>query len=375
MPFLKNVQPILQGNRMTKEILFRQEGSIGVITLNRPQALNALNLEMIIMLQKQLLHWEKDDTIRAFLIQGTGKAFCAGGDVRGLYHLGMDKDIDRKPEQLQFFWHEYRLNNFIHCLSKPYIALMNGITMGGGVGISLHGSHAIATEQFSFAMPETGIGFFPDIGASYLLSRLPGAIGIYLGLTGARLSAEEAYELKVIKYLISSENLDGILQTLNHLALSREPTEAHNQVTAYFKEISYSKKTNDLKGQQEKINEYFSKSSVEEIIQALEKSEGQWEQNVLNTLQQKAPLSLKVTLEQLQRAKSMSLSNCLAMDYCLVKQFMKDPNFYEGIRALLIDKDKSPHWLPATLKEVSKHQVISFFEFEKEILNLEWDEF
>ena len=169
---------------MTDDIVFERKQQIGLITLKRPQALNALTLPMIKALQQQLLQWEGDKSIHAVVIQAdVGKAFCAGGDVRWLYESGLAKN----PEQMQFFWHEYRLNHTIHQFKKPYIALMNGITMGGGVGISLHGSHPVATENFVFAMPETGIGFFPDIGASYLLARCPGQTGIYLGLTGNNL--------------------------------------------------------------------------------------------------------------------------------------------------------------------------------------------
>lgn len=169
---------------MTEEVLFSQEGQLGFITLNRPKALNALTLTMIMALQKQLSIWKEDYSIKAVVVQAVpGNAFCAGGDIRWLYNAGRSKD----SEQMQFFWHEYRLNHFIHHFGKPYISLLDGITMGGGVGISLHGSHPVASERFVFAMPETGIGFFPDIGASYLLNRCPGFLGVYLGLTGNKL--------------------------------------------------------------------------------------------------------------------------------------------------------------------------------------------
>ncbi|MGQ3888644.1 enoyl-CoA hydratase/isomerase family protein [Legionella sp. CNM-1927-20] len=344
------------------DVRFDCQDQLGIITLTRPQALNAINLPMIQAIQRQLLLWEKDNAIYAIIIQAEpGKAFCAGGDVRWLYETG----LKNKAEQMQFFWHEYRLNHYIHQLKKPYIALLNGITMGGGVGISLHGSYVIAQEQFVFAMPETGIGLFPDIGASYLLSRCPGEIGLYLALTGDRLNAEEAYAAGLIDYVVSNEKLTEIIPSLRKLDLS---ANSHHQIKLLLQPIATSVKIAFPNA--EKIDQYFLKSSVQDIMTALRESEDPWALTTLQTLEQKSPLSLAVTFEQIRRAKSLSMAECVKMDYRLVTHFMRDHDFYEGIRALLIDKDKNPRWSPNSLAAVTPALVANYFEQDGEELSL-----
>lgn len=341
---------------MSEDILFTREKHIGLITLQRTQALNALTLPMILALQQQLQAWEDDKDIHAVIVQAAqGKAFCAGGDVRWLYEAGKRHD----PKQMQFFWHEYRLNHFIHQFKKPYIALMNGITMGGGVGISLHGSHPLATEHFVFAMPETSIGFFPDIGASRLLARCPGQFGVYLGLTGNRLGPIDALELGLVKYHASAAKLEDILASLIQADLKEE---AHARVDECLKQFNSYSENNTLSTLQGMVNAAFQHSSIEAVFEHLSKSEDAWHQETLLNLQQKAPLSLKITLAQIEKARSMTLAECLKMDYCLVNHFMHDHDFYEGVRALLVDKDKSPRWQPASLAEVTKARVADYFE-------------
>jgi enoyl-CoA hydratase len=344
---------------MSEHIVFTREGQIGLIRLNRPQALNALDLKMIQAMQQQLLIWEKDPTVHAVVIQGEGeKAFCAGGDIRWLYQAGLDKD----PQQMQFFSHEYRLNHAIYRFSKPYIALMNGITMGGGVGISLHGSYPIATERFVFAMPETGIGFFPDIGASYLLARCPGSTGVYLGLTGNQLSAQDAQTLGLVKEIISSDNIQSFLHELVRMDLSTHP---HAQIQACLNEFALPRNHADIINQQGAMDDCFSYATMEEIFSALKLKGNEWAMATLNNLQSKSPLSLKVTLAQIQMAKIQTMAECLAMDYCLVSKFMRGHDFYEGVRALLVDKDKSPQWRPSDLNHVTDALVAEYFECEE----------
>ncbi|KTD25465.1 enoyl-CoA hydratase/carnithine racemase [Legionella lansingensis] len=346
---------------MHEHIVFAREGSIGLIILNRPQALNALTLEMIQALQQQLSVWEKDADVHAVLVQAEGeKAFCAGGDVRWLYQTGLSQD----PQQMQFFWHEYRLNHYIHCFSKPYISLMDGMTMGGGVGISLHGSHPIATERFIFAMPETGIGFFPDIGASYLLSRCPGFTGIYLGLTGNRLQAQDAYALGLVKSVVLSSQIPELINDLLKTDLS---SHAHERVSACLKKFAKPLESATIKHQQEAIDECFAYNTVEEIFAALKAKGDEWATTTLNNLSLKAPLSLKVTLAQIQKAKSLSMAECVMMDYGLVGHFMHGHDFYEGIRALLVDKDKFPRWQPDRLEDVTDAMVAHYFESREEL--------
>jgi enoyl-CoA hydratase/carnithine racemase len=338
---------------MTQDLLFTQQGQIGLITLNRPNALNALTLGMIKELQKQLFAWKKDQAIKAIVIRAVaGNAFCAGGDVRWLYQLG-PQCIE---EQMEFFWHEYRLNHFIHHLGKPYIALMDGFTMGGGVGISLHGSHPIASERFVFAMPETSIGFFPDIGASHLLTQCPDSLGIYLGLTGNRLNASEAKNAGLVKELISSEKMSLALEALSSADLS---TNAFQKVDSCLQEYIH---TSDKVSPTHLIKECFSLDSMESIINALDAHEASWAKEVSKVLKQKSPFSLKLTLAQLHKAQGLSLAECLKMDYNLVRHFMMDNDFYEGVRALLIDKDKNPRWNPEHLELVMESKIINYFE-------------
>lgn len=341
---------------VSKDIVFNREQHLGLIKLNRPQALNALNLEMIKALQQQLAEWQKDESIHAVILQAEeGKAFCAGGDVLWLYEAGLAND----PMQMQFFWHEFRLNHFIHHFTKPYIALMDGITMGGGVGISLHGSHPVATERFSFAMPETGIGFFPDIGACYFLARCPGQMGLYLGLTGSRMSAQDAALMGLVKKVIPSERLSLVLEDLLVRDLSRN---AHQQVDECLAHFALAPQIAPIEKDITLINQCFSADSVEEIFAALEKKDDEQATAILKNLEQKAPLSLKVTWQQIKKAKTRSLADCLKMDYCLVNHFMKGADFYEGIRALLIDKDKTPQWNPASLSLATEAMVASYFK-------------
>jgi len=336
-----------------KELIFTQERHLGLITLNRPQALNALTFSMILALQQQLTAWATDSSIHAVAIRAVeGKAFCAGGDVRWLYEAGRAQN----SQQLEFFRQEYHLNQFIYDYSKPYIALMDGITMGGGVGISLHGSHPVASERFVFAMPETAIGFFPDIGASYLLARCPDQIGLYLGLTGNRIQAADAYEFGLVKQVIRSEDFSDVLHALIEADLS---IDANKQVTDCLSEFAMpvlplmSTETREL------IAGCFNAKNIESIMSALGERN---EIELVDNLNQKSPLSLKITLQQLRQAEKQTLSDCLKIDTILVKHFMQGHDFYEGVRALLIDKDKLPRWQPSTLTQVTKVMVDDYFK-------------
>ncbi len=342
---------------MSNNIEFEQLNHIGYVTLTRTAALNALTLPMINALHKQLLNWSLDSDVHMVVVQALpGKAFCAGGDVRWLY-----ENKGAIETQMSFFWHEYRLNHLIHSFKKPYIALMDGMTMGGGVGISLHGNLPIGTSNFSFAMPETSIGFFPDIGASYLLSQCRGAVGMYLGLTGKRLNAEDCLSLGLIKAIISSEHMSQFLAELEEETLKKSSQESLLNIIKTYKLNETESPINAILHD---INQAFHQNSVEEIIKNLEQGNTNWHHETLDTLRQKSPLSLKVTFEQIKRAKNKSFAECIKMDYCLVRHFMEEKDFYEGIRALLVDKDKNPNWKPAKLEHISEHQVAQFFECE-----------
>ena len=341
---------------MTEEILFSRENHIGLVKLNRPQALNALTLHMILALQNQLRVWEDDTNIHAVIVQSEGgRAFCAGGDVRAIYHHGRE-NIQKK---MAFFGHEYRLNEYIHDFGKPYIALMDGITMGGGVGISLHGSHPVASERFVFAMPETGIGFYPDIGASHILSRCPGYFGIYLGLTGSRLGAVDAQALGLVKHLIPSDRFTDVLTSLVEADLS---TDAHQRVSDVLYQFIMPVSPAPISELAPVVHACFQHRNIESILGSLENKGDDWCQETLRVLAKKAPLSLKVTVAQLRKAELMTMAECLQMDYCLTHHFMCAPDFHEGVRALLVDKDNLPHWHPETLADVTDDRVAACFE-------------
>ena len=331
------------------DILFEQNKQVGVVILNRPLALNALTLDMVKSLQVQLIKWANEQAIEAVLVKSSSdKAFCAGGDVRWLYDTGRLND----PEQMQFFWHEYRLNHFIKHFPKPYISLLDGITMGGGVGISLHGSYPIATENFSFAMPETGIGFFPDIGGGYLLSRAKGEIGTYLALTGKRIGVGDALAAGLITHAIARDDLSKIISGLF------EGQGIYSLLSSH----RLPQQSTPLLSVEGEINACFCHDSVEQILSALEEQGSDWSKKTHSLLLSKSPTSLKVTLKQLRLAKSRTMGECMKMEYQMVSQFMKQSDFYEGVRALLVDKDKKPQWHPNLLSDVTEELVDTYFQ-------------
>lgn len=336
-------------------VTFSVERQIGFVMLNRPNALHALTLDMIEALMQQLTLWQTDPEVLAVVVQAVpGKAFCAGGDVRWIYeHRG------QVTQQLNFFQREYRLNELIYEYPKPYIALMDGFTMGGGVGISLHGSHPVASERFVFAMPETAIGFFPDIGASYLLSRCPGLLGLYLGLTGDRINASDAYALGLVKTVVLAEHFPSLIQLLLTNDLSKDPYEVVSSSIAQF---AVPQESSALLSRKPDIDDCFEGDTVEDILLRLSQVDDPWFQGVSATLQRKSPMSLKVTLRQLRLAKSMTLSQCLAQDEILAHHFFGAHDFYEGVRAVVVDKDQTPHWQPQALEEVTPDMVETYFK-------------
>lgn len=337
-------------------IEFTELGEVGFIALNRPQALNALNHEMIEALAEKLSEWEEDKAVQAVLIQGIGeKAFCAGGDIRKIYDARHDEDLDIK----QFFWDEYRLNQQIFHYPKPYIALLNGITMGGGVGISIHGQYRIATDRFTFAMPETGIGFFPDVGGSYFLPRCPGYTGFYLGLTGARINAADALYLELVNVYFDQTRVPEFVDAIVTSHLSGDCKQlVGNIINNYSSTPPVSTK---IAEHRQDIDVCFSKNTIEEIIEALQERQSVWCDETAKILLSKSPLSLKITLAALQRGKSLTMDQCMQMEYRLVNRFLQQKDFYEGIRAVIVDKDQKPVWTPATLAEVDNAIVEKYF--------------
>lgn len=351
---------------MSDEIRFTVEGGLATIELTRPKALNALTLGMIRAMHPALEAWEDDDAVKAVLIKGEGeKAFCAGGDVRAVYRSIVDDMGGKGPSELSrtFFLEEYRLNHTIHAYSKPYVALLDGVTMGGGVGLSVHGSHRIATERMMFAMPETAIGLFPDVGGGWFLPRLPGEVGTYLALTGARLDAAGAVALGIATHFVPSMRLEGLEAALaTTIASAGDGRAAINDVLDRFAE---NPGEDPLAGHRDLIDRCFAAASIEDILEALDReaAEGSgFAGETAATLRHKCPTSLKISLEQLRRGRSMSsLADVLAMEYRLSQHCMAGTEFFEGIRAVLVDKDHAPKWRPDSIEGVSAALVEAHF--------------
>ncbi|CAL8240618.1 unnamed protein product [Merluccius merluccius] len=340
------------------EVLMEKVGRAGVITLNRPKALNALNLPMIRLLYPQLKDWETDEQTDIIIIKGAGgKAFCAGGDIRAVTDAG--KLGDRLAED--FFREEYVLNNTIGTFKKPYIALIDGITMGGGVGLSVHSRFRVATEKTVFAMPETAIGLFPDVGGGYFLPRLQGKLGLFLALTGFRLKGRDVQRAGVASHFVESQKVSALEQDL--VGLSSPSNEAVATLLESYQTQSGldAEKTFVLQPHLQDIDRLFSAGSVEAILQNLNADGSAFAKKQAETLARMSPMSLKITFRQLQEGAAMSLQDVLVMEYRLSQACMRGCDFYEGVRAVLIDKDQSPRWNPASLADVSDHSVDQCF--------------
>lgn len=337
------------------DILFTEKGQLGVITLNRPQALNALTQEMILEMYQQLGGWANDPHIKGIVIRAAeGKAFCAGGDIRKVYEARNNPELAAK-----FFWHEYRLNRRIYHYPKPFISFLDGITMGGGAGISINGSHRIATENFLFAMPETGIGFFTDIGATFFLPRCPDQTGVYLALTGARIRAGDAVKLKFVDAFVTQNKLPMLLDALS--AADYNADLPRDVVSSVIKRFSNDSEAATLTPYHPHIELCFSHQTVENIINALETHHLAWCHEVANVLKTKSPTSLKVTLHALRHGAMFNFDQCMQTEYRLAVRFLAGHDFYEGVRAVIIDKDQRPFWQPGNLALISESDVEGFF--------------
>lgn len=344
-----------------QDISFTVEGGVGIVTLNRPRALNALTLEMIRAFDPRLAAWERDTAVKAVLIRGEGgKAFCAGGDVRAVWKSIVEENAG-KPSALsrEFFINEYRLNRRIHHFAKPYIALLDGITMGGGVGLSRHGAFRIVTETSMIAMPETAIGLFPDVGGSWFLNECPGWTGYYLALTGARLDAADAIYTGMATHFVPQASLAALQAALCAADWSAGTAEAVvRKIVQSFADAAGQPK---LAANRSTIDICFQKESVPAILAALEARGGAFAQEALETLGHRSPTSMCVTLEQLRRGRGLSIEEVLAMEYRLTQACMRGHDFFEGIRAVLVDKDHAPKWQPARLQDVTRELVEGHF--------------
>ncbi len=332
---------------------------VGCITLNRPKALNALSLGMVRDITAALLAWQGDAAVKAVAIRGVNKqgvfgAFCAGGDIRFFHQAALAGD----PQLEDFFTEEYALNHLIHSYSKPYVAFMDGIVMGGGMGLCQGASLRVVTERTQMAMPETGIGLFPDVGGGYFLSRCPGSVGEYLALTGQVIGGADAVAVGLADVLVQSSDMPDLWERLTsgQVDLTSPPTAwfATNSVAA----------SADLTRARGTIDHYFAMPSVPLILQALEASADAWALETAALLRKRSPLMLHVVLEQIRRARLMNLADNLRLERGLVRHCFHTrtaSETVEGIRALAIDKDHTPQWNPARVEDVSAEMVEPFF--------------
>lgn len=319
------------------ETLKGKAGHLGIITLNRPTQLNAITLDMTCVLEKRLAVWAADDTLLAVLIRGKGRAFCAGGDLRQLY----DASLSHQSNAADFFVHEYGFNLEIANFAKPYIAWCHGITMGGGVGLGFHGSHILATPSTQFAMPETQIGFFPDVGARYLLHQCPGKIGVYLALTGARLQAEDLHYCGLVNSVQPETGCDALIENcLQHLSCDTEKNRTWLNQTLTTPRPTHSR----LALLQNEIDVLFNHKTLSDIIQTVKQSQTEFARETLALLEHASPSSLHLTFDLMKDSENFSLAHILKQDLTAAKARITHPDLLEGIRAQVIDKDKSPHW-------------------------------
>ncbi|MBV9556840.1 MAG: enoyl-CoA hydratase/isomerase family protein [Pseudolabrys sp.] len=337
------------------DILFERRGAAGVVTLNRPQALNAVTHAMVLALRAQLDAWAADDAItRVVVTANGGKAFSAGGDIRALTDLG---NAGKYDEALAFWRDEYPLNALIKNYRKPYISLIDGIVMGGGVGISVHGSHRVAGDRCSFAMPEVGIGFFPDVGATWFLPRMPGELGTYCALTGERFNTADAATCGLATHRVPSERFPMLLEGLY----------GTTSVDAVIAAFAAPPGEAAISVRRRAIDHCFRANDVEEILTTLEnevtagRADGEWAAKALATIRIKSPTSLKLALAQVRRGADWDFDTCMRAEYRIVSRIVHGHDFYEGVRAVIVDKDNKPRWQPADLAQVSVADIERHF--------------
>ncbi|CAI8710536.1 MULTISPECIES: enoyl-CoA hydratase/isomerase family protein [Pseudomonas] len=346
-------------------VLASVRNRVGHLTLNRPSALNTLDLPMVRLLCRHLWAWEQDPQIVAVTIRGAGeKAFCAGGDIRMLYDSY--KAGDNQHEL--FHEEEYALDEYLHGYTKPVLALLDGFVLGGGMGLAQAASLRVITERTRMGMPEVGIGFFPDVGGSYFLPRLPGELGTYLGITGCQVRAADALYANLADYYLPSERLAELDACLDHLNWTAAPDEDLQDLLADMATERLA--GSELKACRQAIDEYFALPDVPAIRTALQREQRpelqDWAEQTVKLLDSRSPLAMATTLELLRRGRYLSLAECFALELHLDYQWFDKGDLMEGVRALIIDKDKRPRWNPPTLAELEPARVQAFFnEFQR----------
>ncbi|MFG1300423.1 enoyl-CoA hydratase/isomerase family protein [Xanthobacter sp. V3C-3] len=346
------------------EVLLDVKGEAGVITLNRPKALNALNLPMVREILPRLRQWAKDPAVTRVIIKATGeKAFCAGGDVRTLYDLGRE---GRTAESLAFWREEYVLNDYIGSFPKPYVALIDGICMGGGFGLSAHGAHRVAGERYLFAMPEVNIGLFPDVGGTHVLPRLPGAFGVFLALTGSRIRAPEALACGLATDRVPSAafaDLEAALCAGGDVDATIAAHRAPPAPSAFTDRADF-------------IADTFGRPDLAAILAALDSAgagtgpHAEFAAATARDIRTKSPTSLAITMEQMRRGGALDLGECLKLEMRVVTRVAAGHDFYEGVRAVLVDRDNAPKWQPARLEDIDPAVISAHFDPIPEELEL-----
>jgi enoyl-CoA hydratase len=329
-------------------IMFEKRGALGLITLDRPKALNALTHGMCIGMLKVLTEWADDDAVHTVAVRGAGpRAFCAGGDIRAM----ADSSRDKTKAATNFLHDEYRLNALIGRYAKPYVALTHGVVMGGGAGISVHGRYRLGDEDLAFAMPETGIGFVPDIGSSFFLSRCPDETGMYLALTGARIGLGDALALGLTTHSVAASEHAALIARL----AEGEPSDA--VIGAFARPAPFAL----LEKQRARIGMIFAAPSVESVLERLDRDGSDFSAEAARIMRTRSPTSLKLAFRLLRDGKTLSLGECLKMEYRVAARLVMGHDFREGVRAVIVDKDGMPRWRPDSLAAIKDVDVAGYF--------------
>jgi enoyl-CoA hydratase len=337
------------------DVIARREGSVGVIRLNRPKAINAMTLEMSLAIDRALDQFEVDPAVALVLLEGAGeRGLCVGGDIRGLY------ESSRAGGDLgKVFWRqEYVMNARIAKFPKPYVAFMDGLVMGGGVGLSAHGRHRVVTERTRLAMPEVGLGFFPDVGGTWLLSRSPGELGAYFGLTGQTMNGPDAIHARFADAVVPSGKLPALRDALTKVRLGATSEEIKTLIDGF----ATGETSGPVAALQPSIDVWFTHERMEDIVAALQRDGSELAQATLKTLGEKSPRGMVVALKLLRLARdSTSLEECLVREYRAALQVFASDDFREGVRAAVIDKDRNPRWSPSRIEDVTPEMVAPYF--------------
>ncbi len=335
---------------MSDEVIVRREGAAGFLTLNRPKAIHALTAAMDHIMTEALLEWRDDPDVKAIIIDHSeGRGFCAGGDIAFLRNSALNDD---GVSGRKFFYEEYQLNHLLFTYPKPVVAFMDGITMGGGVGISQPAKYRVATENTRYAMPETGIGLFPDVGGGWYLARLGGRLGQFLALTGARLDGAECLWAGLCTHYLPADQLEE----------AKARIVAGHEIGGVLSALAVTPPEARIAGNATQIARHFASDRFEDILASLEADEGEWAAKELATLHTKSPQTCKVALRQLvESAKLDDFADNMAMEYRIASRVLTRPDFAEGVRAVIVDKTNDPQWNPATPEEVSDELIDSIF--------------